>query len=757
MVEISDKEYKELKGRKQAEERVKQLNLVLCSIRKVNQLVIKEKDRDKVIKGVCVNLVETRGYHNAWIVLLDESNRVAATAESGLGKAFLPMAEQLERGKLPACGRRALKEAGVIVTPDPSSSCTDCPLAASYYGRAGMSVRLEYEGKVYGLLAVSTSANFVADDEERSLFREVAGDIAFALRNIKLNEGRKQAEDAVKESRQFLSNVFFSIQDGISVLDKEFNIVMVNAKMEKWYAHAMPLVGKKCYQAYQGRSKRCEICPSYESMRTGKLAREVVPMQGPKGRVVGWIELFGFPLIDEKTGELTGVIEYVRDITERRKVEDELRQVEERYRTVFENTGNATLILEKDRTISLVNRGFEVLSGFSREEIEGKKRWEEFVAEEDLEKMKEQHELRRKKPGSAMNVYEFRFVDRNGVVKDILLTVDMIPGTMKSVASLMDITGRKRAEEALKKSEEKFRMISENTNDVIGLTTFSLDPVYTYLSPSVKDVFGYQPEELIGKSALDYIHPDDKKKLLPLLKKYISMKVKGVFGAGNKNIAEMIEFRSKDKSGNWHWAESRVNLIGKDSLAYVARDITERKRAEEKLQERINELNCLYNISVLFDRRRLSVDEMLYQSLGLIRFAWRRPEAVCVRIKLDGREFKTDNFRETEWKFSVAIKVHGSDLGSLTVCYLGKRSRSDEPFLEGEKKLIRVIAEYLGHVVQHRLTEEDTSNRKEELEKFYKIAMGREDRVLELKKKVEELEDRIIELKRELKGKLGKI
>ncbi|MGA2069982.1 MAG: PAS domain-containing protein [Sedimentisphaerales bacterium] len=125
-----------------------------------------------------------------------------------------------------------------------------------------------------------------------------------------------QLQESIKESECFLSEVFASIQDGISILDTNLNIVRTNAAMEKWYAHAMPLIGKKCYEAYHGRKIRCDACPTCRTLETGKADYELVPKTGPGGKVVGWIDLYSFPLIDDTTGKLKGVIEYVREITD---------------------------------------------------------------------------------------------------------------------------------------------------------------------------------------------------------------------------------------------------------------------------------------------------------------------------------------------------------------------------------------------------------------------------------------------------------
>ncbi|HTY37764.1 MAG TPA: PAS domain S-box protein [Bacteroidota bacterium] len=139
---------------------------------------------------------------------------------------------------------------------------------------------------------------------------------------------------------------------------------------------------------------------------------------------------------------------------ERKRAEDALLQSERIYRTTFENTGTASVLIEEDTHISLANQEFEHLSGYSKSEIEGKKRWTEFVVKEDLDRMLAHHRMRRERPGGAMKQYEFRFVTRSGDVRDILLTIDLIAGSNRSVGSLLDITDRKRAEEALRQAQK---------------------------------------------------------------------------------------------------------------------------------------------------------------------------------------------------------------------------------------------------------------------------------------------------------------
>lgn len=139
-----------------------------------------------------------------------------------------------------------------------------------------------------------------------------------------------------------------------------------------------------------------------------------------------------------------------RDLTEREITGKKLRDSENLYRTIFETTGTATIIIDENMIIDRANTEFEKLTGYLRTEWVGKRKWTEHVHPDDLPRMTEYHRLRRIDPSLAPRNYEYRLIDSRGEIRNIFITVDLIPGTKKSIAAFYDITEWKRTENALK-------------------------------------------------------------------------------------------------------------------------------------------------------------------------------------------------------------------------------------------------------------------------------------------------------------------
>ncbi len=181
--------------RKRAEERAAHIRRVLLAIRNVNQLIVHESDRQRLIDRACANLTETLGYTSAWIVLVNDRGEATMTAASGFGGEFETLRGQLERGQLPPCVQAAIRDAGTVIVNCLDDACRECPLSAELPDQGHVSRALLFGGKVYGVLTVTLPAPFVHDDESQGLFVELAGDLAFALRKIDDGEALRESEE----------------------------------------------------------------------------------------------------------------------------------------------------------------------------------------------------------------------------------------------------------------------------------------------------------------------------------------------------------------------------------------------------------------------------------------------------------------------------------------------------------------------------------------------------------------------------------
>jgi len=282
------------------------------------------------------------------------------------------------------------------------------------------------------------SAELVEEDEE--YLRKYSQVVA-----IKLEGKIKELE----KSEKFLNEIFNSIQDGISVLDKDLNIVKVNVMMEKWYAHQMPLPGKRCYEAYHGRTMPCEVCPTRRALQSGNPEFDVVPLTGPKGEIKGWLELFSFPLIDLKTNELTGVIEYVRDVTERKKVEKEINLLA----SIVKSIPEAVCSIDLNGNIVSWNEGAEKMLGYKKEEIIGKHIT--VTIPDELAQKELEHCIGTLNAEGFFRGYESVRLAKDGRIVPVEITAVALKDDKQNIVSytsiMRDITERKQAEEEIKR------------------------------------------------------------------------------------------------------------------------------------------------------------------------------------------------------------------------------------------------------------------------------------------------------------------
>lgn len=169
-----------------------------------------------------------------------------------------------------------------------------------------------------------------------------------------------------------------------------------------------------------------------------------------------------------KDGGVDYLESFIEDVTEQHKIAEALKESESLYRGIFENTGAGTIIIEDDKTISFANTGFEKLTGYTKQEVEGKMKWPVIVANPDeLATMLYYHGQRRAGRRGVPIEYEFEVIDKHGQRKNVFLRVDMIGGTNRSVASLIDITSLKKAQRSFRESESKLRGVLEAFEGIV--------------------------------------------------------------------------------------------------------------------------------------------------------------------------------------------------------------------------------------------------------------------------------------------------
>jgi PAS domain S-box-containing protein len=201
-------------------------------------------------------------------------------------------------------------------------------------------------------------------------------------------------------------------------------------------------------------------------MKEGSIAYIETQLMKKDGELID-VCLTSSPIRDAEDSIIGSSI-IAHDISARKRVEEALRCSEDMYRTLFEATGSGICVVEEDMTISLANSQMEKISGYNRDEIEGKRKWTDFVSEEDREKMVTYHHLRRKETKTVPEQYVFNLIKKSGEIINCLATVKLFPGTDKTLVSILDNSERKRIEDSLKNANEELeKKVLRHAHDLI--------------------------------------------------------------------------------------------------------------------------------------------------------------------------------------------------------------------------------------------------------------------------------------------------
>ncbi|OPX63156.1 MULTISPECIES: PAS domain-containing protein [unclassified Methanoregula] len=383
---------------------------------------------------------------------------------------------------------------------------------------------------------------------------------------------RKQAEQALQESEERYRKLIEISPDAV-ILHRDGKIIYVNPA-------AVRLVGAGDSREVLGKNILDFVDPSFRGAVQRNIEDDLSGGTTPPMELQ-MLRLDGTPVVVEGRGVATSiegmpaVLVAVNDITERYRAELAIRESEARYRAVFENTGAATIIIEENTIVSLVNSEFERISGYSRQELEKKRSWTEFVTKEDRERMLAWH-YQRREGSDTPSQYEAGLVRKDGEIRRALITVGPVPGTTRSIVSVTDITDRKLIEEQLRQREQQYRFIADNSLDVI--TRLSNDFICLYVSPAVTRLLGYSEMEILGKNLISFVHPDDITPCWDLLDTSVRQ--------GLQQLTITTRLRRQD--GRYLPFESTIRVIRDEKSGRVreylsiSRDITARKPAGQE-------------------------------------------------------------------------------------------------------------------------------------------------------------------------------
>ena len=278
-------------------------------------------------------------------------------------------------------------------------------------------------------------------------------------------------------------------------------------------------------------------------------------------------------------------------------------------------------------------------------------------------------------------------------------------GEYELYTSVETALNRHRLEKKIKESEEFTSNLLDNSpNPIIVINP---DKSIRYVNPALEKLTGFKSDNLIG---IEPPYPWWSDSLAEDFGEYFPC-------VDERGIEKNVEMFKKE-NGNEFWVEISSTQVRKDDelIFYVSNwiDITAIKLSEDALKgrthdlnERLKELNCLYEISSLANKPAMSFEKVMQGTVGIISRSWQYPEIACARIVVEEKEFSTTIFCETDWKQSSDIILNDKNIGFVEVCYIEERPPVDEgPFMKEERNLINAISEMISQYVDKKASEE---------------------------------------------------
>jgi two-component system, cell cycle sensor histidine kinase and response regulator CckA len=399
---------------------------------------------------------------------------------------------------------------------------------------------------------------------------------------------RKQAEEALRREQIFTGALLENMVDGVVACDADFKLVLFNRTAREWHDLDPMAVPAEKWAEYYDLYCADGITPM--TVDTVPLARafrgEVLRNEGmlirAKGQPAHHILANCAPFFDEK-GTKLGAVGVMHDITDRKTAEEHLRKAEQRYRSLFEDAPLMYVITRNEQGVPFIsdcNDLFLRSLGYTREEVVGQA-LADFYSPKSRADLLEDGGYRRALAGEFL-MGERQLLALSGrLIPTLLYTapeVDSSGGVIGTRAMFADITERKRAEEALRESEERYRAVFDNA--AVGINLSDLEGRFIKVNSTSARMLGYTQEELAELTFYDLTHPEDRK---PSRENLLALQ------QGEKD-SYRFEKRYIRKDGQAIWADISVSALRDAKGEYtstlgVVIDITKRKRAEEALSK----------------------------------------------------------------------------------------------------------------------------------------------------------------------------
>jgi PAS domain S-box-containing protein len=391
-------------------------------------------------------------------------------------------------------------------------------------------------------------------------------------------------EQRLKDSEKKYRDLHEKLKAGYFEVDLKGNIKFINQSICELIGYPRNEILEKNFGVLVNNQTQKELYESFNKVyETGVgLSDSIHKITRKDGReTIAEISVY---LKYDSDGKKVGFNGLIRDITEKFVLEQKLKKSEEKYRNIINNISDIIVELDLELNFTYISPQCFDIFGFKPENLIGKNVYK-FIHPEDLQILKEVME--KLKTSRKTRSVELRVRHRKGhyipiFVRGSLVEID---DSDKVVAVAIDISEKKQAEEKIKESEEKYRLITENVNDLICLLNKRVRYEYINEQAHLK-VLGYKKEDLLGKSILSLVHPEEIEYGLVRLRE--------------GRTEDSGEYRVRHKDGHYLWVEVKAKMFyDKDNqmkVIMISRDITERKKAEQKIREADEELKRLNKV-----------------------------------------------------------------------------------------------------------------------------------------------------------------